>query len=983
MSKDLFDICWKRTQLDEPYYTIARWENLSPNESRSRTVYAYIITPFADEETVTNTATLSYQIATGPKTYETYTDITTHSETYVPSNPYCQPTYEIAAQPRFQVLDIQREETQGWYGTETKITVTLQDVSTGSKITNQNHRSVENWNRSYFDEDNGRYDSNIYNKNTVQLEYTIWPHMSWNIDVSEKIVLQRYYQTAAWGLQVYSPGPSGNNRTVSVVGQLYCGPATQWACAVIMPGNDYIIQWSTWIQVTENAKIYVEWVSWLMEFPEQYNDFIRIRSLNDGWILLFQLPEFTGNNKTSTFNIFPGLANMVANYELQTNPDLWSTTIATQQTAFAYNENCPLCNPNQTPVDTYSKILAAPFVISSVSSELSVQEQQWWEDRLSITFDSNAIGQDISSYKWKFNIMKSDEDLVLNGQADPTKPSWYIYNPNDYGYGRHHWEEMTVYVRPGTETSLLGHVEHEVCKNIAIENNNQSNQDGWLVLLAPAQEPEQEEICASASYLLTKTDDGVALFQVQYTIQDTNNGLINLQDTSSIQHFAFNGTAVQYLSITTDPVLVWLQKWFANFIVNEGIPTILSASPITTGVNITWSITWYDILSRVALLSYDDDYIQDSIFKPYKTPQLIESSILEQTTVCIDNPEDNNGTGGNNNGTGNNQNTPTTQSWQVFTTPTQIITVPNIPWAREVIIWGVPATQNPDGTWSATIELNNWQNDLPIIYLGIGEETIKQDALRVVYNPQITPPTNPWPWWGKPDLRTDEQAGICEIRDCSDGYYDRECGVCDKEHNAANDEEQPFLIDNPIEFMKQVGSVMKSMTCDITDELVKWYVFSYDLGITTVDDICKADVRGPVIRKHLAKFLSVFAVKVLDMKPDTTRVCEFADMSKESFEMQWFARMACQLGIMGLKQDGTPDTVFNPNQIVNRAIFGTALSRLIYRWENNSTTGIWYQKHLNALQKDEIMTQINNPMAEEMRGYVMLMLMRAHQFLQK
>jgi hypothetical protein len=175
---------------------------------------------------------------------------------------------------------------------------------------------------------------------------------------------------------------------------------------------------------------------------------------------------------------------------------------------------------------------------------------------------------------------------------------------------------------------------------------------------------------------------------------------------------------------------------------------------------------------------------------------------------------------------------------------------------------------------------------------------------------------------------------------------------------------------------------MKSMTCDISQELVEAYVFSYDLGITTVANICQADMYGPLIRKHMAKFLSMFAIQVLGRQPDLTRVCEFSDMGEESFEMQGFARISCQLGIMGLQQDGSPDTVFNPNQQVTRAMFGTALSRLIYGPVHNSATGVRYQKHLNALQADGIMTQISNPDMLEVRGFVMLMLQRAYKRLQ-
>ncbi|MEI7563133.1 MAG: hypothetical protein WCJ39_05720 [bacterium] len=38
---------------------------------------------------------------------------------------------------------------------------------------------------------------------------------------------------------------------------------------------------------------------------------------------------------------------------------------------------------------------------------------------------------------------------------------------------------------------------------------------------------------------------------------------------------------------------------------------------------------------------------------------------------------------------------------------------------------------------------------------------------------------------------------------------------------------------------------------------------------------------------------------------------------------------------MGLKPDGTPDTVFNPMAVVTRAQFGSALSRLLYGGYNN------------------------------------------------
>jgi hypothetical protein len=71
---------------------------------------------------------------------------------------------------------------------------------------------------------------------------------------------------------------------------------------------------------------------------------------------------------------------------------------------------------------------------------------------------------------------------------------------------------------------------------------------------------------------------------------------------------------------------------------------------------------------------------------------------------------------------------------------------------------------------------------------------------------------------------------------------------------------------------------------------------------------------------------------------------------------------------MGLKQDGSPDKEFNPNIAVTRAQFGTMLSRLLYDGIYNVPLGSkvpWYQKHLQALQINGIMTQISNPLTRK------------------
>ncbi|MCX6824165.1 MAG: hypothetical protein NT085_03485 [candidate division SR1 bacterium] len=196
-----------------------------------------------------------------------------------------------------------------------------------------------------------------------------------------------------------------------------------------------------------------------------------------------------------------------------------------------------------------------------------------------------------------------------------------------------------------------------------------------------------------------------------------------------------------------------------------------------------------------------------------------------------------------------------------------------------------------------------------------------------------------------------------------------------------------------------------------SQEFINAYLWAHAYSITTMPTIQQADMTGVILRKHLAKMLSTFAVQFVGKTPDTTKKCVFSDMNYESKEMQSFAVLSCQLGLMGLQEDGiTPQKKFEPNLLVSRAQFGTALSRLLFGNTYNIQPGertlfitiknniksvissiglvfssavllhqelLRYSKHLHALKDHDIMRQINDPMMPEIRGYVMLMLMRA------
>jgi hypothetical protein len=126
----------------------------------------------------------------------------------------------------------------------------------------------------------------------------------------------------------------------------------------------------------------------------------------------------------------------------------------------------------------------------------------------------------------------------------------------------------------------------------------------------------------------------------------------------------------------------------------------------------------------------------------------------------------------------------------------------------------------------------------------------------------------------------------------------------------------------------------------------------------------------------MAKMITNFAIRIAGMVPDISRQCNFTDIANQSTEMKLYIKLSCQLGLMGLKSDGTPDTTFNPTDEVTRSQFGTVLSRLIRGTRYDGGTP-YYQAHLQALNTAHIMNNITDPSAmKEIRGYVMLMLQR-------
>ena len=157
-----------------------------------------------------------------------------------------------------------------------------------------------------------------------------------------------------------------------------------------------------------------------------------------------------------------------------------------------------------------------------------------------------------------------------------------------------------------------------------------------------------------------------------------------------------------------------------------------------------------------------------------------------------------------------------------------------------------------------------------------------------------------------------------------------------------------------------------------SQELQDAYNWAYGKGVTTMSTIDNANMYGAITRAEMAKMLSVYAMEVLGMTPDTSKACNFGDIDSVKGDLHDYIIKSCQLGLMG---QGI--TAFRPYDTLSRAEFGTALSRVL--WGDKYEGGTpYYANHLNALKAAGIMNQIANAEStKEVRGYVMLMLQRS------
>ena len=157
---------------------------------------------------------------------------------------------------------------------------------------------------------------------------------------------------------------------------------------------------------------------------------------------------------------------------------------------------------------------------------------------------------------------------------------------------------------------------------------------------------------------------------------------------------------------------------------------------------------------------------------------------------------------------------------------------------------------------------------------------------------------------------------------------------------------------------------------DYSSEFRQAYNWAYQSEITTQSSIEKANMWWKITREEMAKMISNYAINILWKSPDTTKSCLFSD-SNINPDLVKFVTESCQLWLMWQWI-----TSFKPKDFVTRAEFWTVLSRALW-WDKYGWWNTYYENHLKALQSEWIMKKIDVPMDNEIRWYVMLMLMRS------
>ena len=161
------------------------------------------------------------------------------------------------------------------------------------------------------------------------------------------------------------------------------------------------------------------------------------------------------------------------------------------------------------------------------------------------------------------------------------------------------------------------------------------------------------------------------------------------------------------------------------------------------------------------------------------------------------------------------------------------------------------------------------------------------------------------------------------------------------------------------------------------EEVFTAYNWAIGKWITTIDDINKAKLNTNITRAELAKMMVVFMSWMLQMQPVITDTVNYKDINeKKLWDLTWYIQLAYQYQIMWINADWSPMENFDPNKPVSRAEFATVLSRVLFGNTYNQIGNNYYEKHIEALNKANILND-TNPKITEWRWWIMTMLYRS------
>ena len=170
-----------------------------------------------------------------------------------------------------------------------------------------------------------------------------------------------------------------------------------------------------------------------------------------------------------------------------------------------------------------------------------------------------------------------------------------------------------------------------------------------------------------------------------------------------------------------------------------------------------------------------------------------------------------------------------------------------------------------------------------------------------------------------------------------------------------------------------------------TPEFQKSYEWALQKGFFENNEINHQSFLKPMTRIELAQMI-IALTEVTWQEPNIEKKCEFADLKWAPEATRVAAQLVCQFDIMGINQDLTPLKNFNPDEIVTRDQLTTVISRIIRREKYNQGGKTFYEKHIEKLAEEWLLTDSSpsdkkasdtTPNLVEVKGIFYLLLQRA------